>query len=211
MRANLACNPDGPEWKLQQLRKSILKEIQILEIGVHEKCPKGARTGVPPAVTNSFLTQTERKPPDPPRFKLAGTKGKYTYCKGPHPAYNCNVVTECQERWTIVKVEKPCFHTLGSTNVPANPDTYATNVKGSITPVSPQGHHLSHPIPASEVLINIKHLVLLIPGPKPQINVKSHQPLLHQYNLHLQQIAALGLDFLMQDSYSYSVHRSHLL
>lgn len=35
MRTNLACDHDGPEWKFQQLRESILKEIRILEVGVH--------------------------------------------------------------------------------------------------------------------------------------------------------------------------------
>ena len=63
MRTNLARDYDSHEWKFQQLRESILKEIQILEIGVHMNPSSHTHTGASAAVTNSFLTQTQGRSP----------------------------------------------------------------------------------------------------------------------------------------------------
>ena len=114
MRTNLARDHDSHEWKFQQLRESILKEIRILEIGVHTNSSSPTHMGASAAITNSFLTQAQGRPPVTPQFKPPRTRGKCTYCKGPHPAYNCNVITDCQERWAIIKGEKLCFNCLGN-------------------------------------------------------------------------------------------------
>ena len=87
MRTNLAQDHDSHEWKFQQLRDSILKEIRILEIGVHTNPSSHTHSGASAAVTNSFLTQTQGRSPVTPPFTSPGTKGKCAYCKGPHPAY----------------------------------------------------------------------------------------------------------------------------
>ena len=114
MSTNLARDHDGPEWKFQQLRESILKEIWILEVGVHTNLSKGTLPGTSTTVTNSFFTQARGKPPNTTRFRPPETRGKCAYCKGHHPAYNCRVITDCQERWAIVKREQLCFNCLGS-------------------------------------------------------------------------------------------------
>ena len=111
MRTNLARDHDSHEWKFQQLRESILKEILILEIGVHTN-PSSHTAST--AVTNSFLTQTQGRSPVTSPFTSPGTRGKCTYCKGPHPAYKCSLITDCQERWAIVKRDKLCFNCLGN-------------------------------------------------------------------------------------------------
>ena len=111
MRTNLARDHDSHEWKFQQLRESILKEIRILEIGVHTNPSSHTASA---AVTNSFLTQTQGRSPVISPFTSPGTRGKCTYCKGPHPAYKCSVITDCQERWAIVKRDKLCFNCLGN-------------------------------------------------------------------------------------------------
>ena len=111
MRTNLARDHDSHEWKFQQLRESILKEIRILEIGVQTNPSSHTASA---AVTNSFLTQTQGRSPVTSPFTSPGTRGKCTYCKGPHPAYKCSVITDCQERWAIVKRDKLCFNCLGN-------------------------------------------------------------------------------------------------
>jgi len=111
MRTNLARDHDSHEWKFQQLRESILKEIRILEIGVHTNPSCHTASA---AITNSFLTQTQGRSPVTSPFTSPGTRGKCTYCKGPHPAYKCSVITDCQERWAIVKRDKLCFNCLGN-------------------------------------------------------------------------------------------------
>lgn len=84
MRTNLAPDHDSHEWKFQQLRESILKEIRIPEIGVHTDPSSHTHTGASAAITNSFLTQTQGRSQYTPQFTSPGTWGKCTYCKGPH-------------------------------------------------------------------------------------------------------------------------------
>ena len=60
MRTNLTRDHDSHEWKFQQLRESILKEIRILEIGVHTNPSSHTASA---AVINSFLTQTQGRSP----------------------------------------------------------------------------------------------------------------------------------------------------
>ena len=79
MRTNLARDHDSPEWKLKELRESILKEIRILEIGVHTNSSKGTLPGTSATVTNSFLTQAQGKQPNATRFRPPETRGKCTY------------------------------------------------------------------------------------------------------------------------------------
>ena len=93
IRTNLARDHNSPEWKFQQLRESILKEIRILEAGIHTFPIH--RTPSFPAYTTagSFFTQTHRKQRDySPRETVGHTSKQCTYCKGPHPTRNCSVV-----------------------------------------------------------------------------------------------------------------------
>lgn len=92
LRKNLARNHDSPEWKFQQLRESILKEIRILEAGVLVNSSSETLPGASSTVTGSFLTQTGGYQSDPPRFKPPKATKKCTYCKGPHHAYHCHVI-----------------------------------------------------------------------------------------------------------------------
>ena len=51
-------------------------------------------------------------------------KRKSTYCKGPHPSYNCNVITDCQQRWSIIRRESLCFNCLGNHKSSICPSRY---------------------------------------------------------------------------------------
>lgn len=160
MRTNLARDHDSHEWKFQQLRESILKEIRILEIGVHTNPSSHTASA---AITNSFLTQTQGRSPVTSPFTSPGTRGKCTYCKGPHPAYKCSVITDCQERWAIVKRDKLCFNCLGNHRSAACQSRYRCHKcrgGGGTTPVFAQDHHPSHPTSTPVVLINIRDQVI---------------------------------------------------
>ena len=54
-KKNLAHEHDSPEWKFQEPRDAIVKEIRILQAGAQLN---GAPYGVSPTITSSFLTQT---------------------------------------------------------------------------------------------------------------------------------------------------------
>ena len=109
LRKNLAREHDNPEWKFQELREAIVKEIRILEAGAQLN---DTPYGVTPTVTSSFLTQTQEKQPHSGKSSKPESK-KCLYCKGPHPSYSCQVVTDARERWAKVKTLGHCFNCLG--------------------------------------------------------------------------------------------------
>ena len=114
LRRNLAWEHDNPEWKFQELRESILKEIRILEAGPQLKPTNGPPYSASPTVTSSFHTQTQGNKSYPPRCNKLETPKRCVYCKGPHPSYNCNVITDRRERWAIIKGLGYCFNCLGN-------------------------------------------------------------------------------------------------
>lgn len=63
---------------------------------------------------------------------------KCIYCKGQHPAYNCNVTTHYQERWAIHSKERK-FCALTAWQITdlllANPNTAALSPRENTTPV----------------------------------------------------------------------------
>lgn len=83
MCTNLPRDHDGHKWTFPQLRDS------ILEVGTHTPFSKGTLLG-------TFLTQAQGKPLPTPQFRPPKTRKRCTYCKGPHPSYNCNLITSCQ-------------------------------------------------------------------------------------------------------------------
>ena len=109
LRKNLAREHGNPEWKFQELRKAIVKEIRILEAGAQLN---DTPYGVTPTITGSFLTQTQEKQPHYGKSSKPESK-KCLYCKGPQPSYSCQVVTDARERWTKVKTLGHCFNCLG--------------------------------------------------------------------------------------------------
>ena len=114
LRTNLARDHDSPEWKFAQLRESILKEIRILEAGVQSNLMQATLPSPKHTTAGSFFTQTQGHQHQSTRYKPGHTTKRCVYCKGPHPTHNCNVVKDCQERWTIAKREKLCFNCLGN-------------------------------------------------------------------------------------------------
>ena len=117
LRKNLAREHDSPDWKFQELKDSIVKEIRILEAGDQLKSPPDITYENPSAVTSSFLTQAQWNQPHPVKPNKATVPKRCLYCKGPHPSYNCNVITDSRERWAKVKNMGYYFNCLGKTSV----------------------------------------------------------------------------------------------
>ena len=218
MRTNLARDHDSHEWKFQQLRKSILKEIRILEIGVHMNPSSHTHTGALAAVTNSFLTQTQGRSPVTPPFTSPGTRGKCTYCKGPHPAYKCSVITDCQERWAIVKRDKLCFNCLGNHKSTACQSRYRchkcrgkhhTSLSTATPPITPNPNPRgTNPHQGPSNSNNSPQTTTPYPQPSAaHIPCHSCTNTFHTSN----QYATRGSNLSSQDSHSYSVHRLLLL
>ena len=87
-----------------------MKEIQILEIGIHSSgChDQSANSDAPAMTTASFYTDIRHHPPQ------AGPKkpSSCVYCKQQHSPSSCNAITSPQDRLAFVKKNNLCFNCL---------------------------------------------------------------------------------------------------
>ena len=97
---NIAREYNNIEWTLDDLREALLKEIQILEIGIHTSGPSNHTSYDSQPMTMASLhmgtvrnlqQSSERKPTH------------YVYCKQLHLPSCCEVVTNAQDCMAIVK------------------------------------------------------------------------------------------------------------
>ena len=121
----------------QQLREAILKKIRILEAGINVNLPNTSQHGTSSTVTSQFLTQTQGRQTHLPKSNIP-VKRKCTYCKGHHPSYH-NVVTDCQQRWSIIKKGQTLFQLSGE------PKVYHLPVKVPLPQMQGE-HHTSRPV-----------------------------------------------------------------
>ena len=110
IRKNIAREHNNVEWTLDDLRGALLKETQILETGIHTSGTSNHTSYDSQPMTMASLhagairnpqQQSERKPIH------------CVYCKQLHLPSRCDVVTNPQDRMTIVKRDKLCFNCLG--------------------------------------------------------------------------------------------------
>ena len=114
IRKNLARDHSNMEWTLDDLRSNILREIQILETGIHSS--KFNHTDLLPITMASLYTGSRHHPPNPTDRKKSMS---CIYCKGPHSPSACDVVTDQQEHTAIVKRDKLCYNCLGHHKIAA--------------------------------------------------------------------------------------------
>ena len=103
VRKILAREHSHLEWTLDQLRQSIAKEIRVLEAGAFLPPPQSEGHH---CSTASFLTGATSRPDTRKPLKCI-------FCKGPHPASQCDAIPDPSKRMDIVKREKLCFNCLG--------------------------------------------------------------------------------------------------
>ena len=107
IQRNLAREHSNSQWILADLVAAILKEIQVLECGHNPQQQQFFRS------TAAFVVSS-RDYPSKKHRDSSDTKHKQQciFCKGPHPAHNCEVVTDCQKRIEIVKEGNLCYNCL---------------------------------------------------------------------------------------------------
>ena len=103
VRKNLAREHSNLEWTLDQLRDSIVKEIRVIEAGasVSPPQPKDHYRSTASFHTGAMSRPEQRKTP------------RCAFCKGLHPATQCDAIPDQSKRMDIVKREKLCFNCLG--------------------------------------------------------------------------------------------------
>ena len=98
-RQNLARDTDTPEWTFPQLMSAILREIRILETGGNDSYRSQS--------TAAFLINS--KTPHSNKVHDRGSQS-CVFCKGPHSANQCTIITDHQKRLDIVKRNHLCFN-----------------------------------------------------------------------------------------------------
>ena len=98
---------------------SILKEIQILE-----SAPYVPHKSMPRSTAAAFHVASHDNRPRKLSNPHNSKKQNYVFCKKPHPAHNCDVVTDYQERLEIVEENKLCFNCLAHHRVSQCPSKF---------------------------------------------------------------------------------------
>ena len=106
LKKNLARGHTNEEWSLDELRKAILKEVEILEAGHGNSDPEPQDSKVSIPTASFHVGKTP-----PPRQNCA-------YCKGNHNPLQCTVVRDPSRRHTIIQESRLCFNCLGHHRVP---------------------------------------------------------------------------------------------
>ena len=147
VQKNLARHYDPGEWIINELRSDIMKEIQILETGIHSSgChDQSPNSDAPAMMTASFHTDTRHHPPQPSSKKPISC----IYCKQQHSPSSCNAITSPQDRLVFVKKNNHCFNCLAHPKVTQCTSKYTyvdvENANASTIQVYvPVHHHQSH-------------------------------------------------------------------
>ena len=114
IRKNMIREQESSNWSSSELRKCLLKELNVLEAGNSIGSQEGSLQPTATFLTNT-KSQTRAKPssrsqmhsvPDPVKRACA-------FCKGPHSSADCTEVTDHDGRINIVKRDHLCFNWLG--------------------------------------------------------------------------------------------------
>ena len=114
LQRNLAREHSNSPWNLSDLMAAILKEIRILESAPYDphKTPYDPHKSMPRSTTAAFHVASHDNRPRKQSNSDNSKKQNCVFCKKPHPAHNCDVVTDYQKRLEIVKENKLCFNCL---------------------------------------------------------------------------------------------------
>ena len=108
IRKNLTREHGSTDWYLGDLRRSIFKELAILESG------SSTESFESPSTTATFYTNTKSRENWP---KTNSPQKSYqiscAYCKEPHFSSECTKYTDQNDRMKIVKEDRLCMNCLG--------------------------------------------------------------------------------------------------
>ncbi len=106
------------EWKLDELRKAIRREIDILQVGENNPPMKEQNQIFPDPPTAAFaIGQTPNMPYKSHHSPSTPAKRVCVYCKGSHSPINCTVVVDKKHRHNIVRDSKLCFNCLNDNHL----------------------------------------------------------------------------------------------
>ena len=123
IQRNLAREHSSMQWILSDLMVAILKEIRILECGQHNLLKQSPRSStaalsLPVSSKGQFNKKQSQDTRDSKRTPQCA------FCKGPHPAHSCPVITDFQERLDIVKERALCYNCLARHRVSQCPSKF---------------------------------------------------------------------------------------
>ena len=121
IRENLAREYGDSNWKLDDLRRAINREINIIEAGVPRNQPDIEAYGS----TASFFAGAKSKPRQSNRSDSVESSAQpkppvqCAFCDGLYVAVNCQKYADAESRIAVVKRNKLCFNCLGRHQVSA--------------------------------------------------------------------------------------------
>lgn len=119
IRKSLAREHGDSNWKLDDLRRAINREINIIEAGVPRNQPDIEAYGS----TASFYAGAKSKPRQTNRSDSVEPSAqpkpplKCVFCDGPHVAVNCQKYADAESRIAVVKRNRLCFNCQGKHQV----------------------------------------------------------------------------------------------
>ena len=108
IRRNLAREHSNSQWILADLMTAILKEIRVLESGLYDSHNPMSRSTTASLHINS-LEPAKKQHRDNDSKKR---QQQCVFCKKNHSTHNCDVVTDYQKRFDIVKEGHRCYNCL---------------------------------------------------------------------------------------------------
>ena len=113
IKRNLARQNGNKEWHFDNLRKAILNEIEILEAGQNSSSDYQFNNRSTSTATAAFFMGSKPhsllSPSNPGHHP---TKQTCLFCKGDHSPNDCNVVTDKERRYALVRDARVCFNCL---------------------------------------------------------------------------------------------------
>ena len=113
IKRNLARQNGNKEWHFDNLRKAILNEIEILEAGQNSSSDYEFNNRSTSTATAAFFMGSKPhsllSPSNPGHHP---TKQTCLFCKGDHSPNDCNVVTDKERRYALVRDARVCFNCL---------------------------------------------------------------------------------------------------
>ncbi len=115
-------------WTLKELKISLKKEIDVMQVGEtslsmneehtpisptaafitnhcacqHKSCENQSNSETVPILVSNSTQRSEKKPV------------KCIFCSNDHPSTSCNIVTNIDERFQIIKQKRRCFNCFGN-------------------------------------------------------------------------------------------------
>uniref|UniRef100_A0ABM0M2K9 Uncharacterized protein LOC102805799 n=1 Tax=Saccoglossus kowalevskii TaxID=10224 RepID=A0ABM0M2K9_SACKO len=117
IRQQIARDRGDVAWNLPDLRKAILREINVLRAGCSLEELSIVNAPNPPEITAAFHTHVSTGQTSKSQQEPRHTRKVCPFCKGAHHAAECRVINDTRQRLDIIRKNRQCFNCFGKHRV----------------------------------------------------------------------------------------------